>query len=280
MRNRGKRPARRGPGLGRGGRILVDLALVAAMAAGVWFFYLKGAPFTREGALRQLERTMLLPPGETLYREEPDYTQGLELAFVLGEGYAYIGSTRAEGYLPIGWQAEMEQIVLADQQMPLMPVEETQRGYSGQEGRRQQAAFLCPWGPEGAVRGELDLVSRCSWRTYEWNGRIEGETVSRETSVERYHGQAQRDDYGVYSFILQAEDGDGAIALCQLLGGLGYERPEKGLERACTIQSAEYELRFYREDGSLVHTTRGELDPDVWHLGGQASRPTQYGRSS
>lgn len=255
MRDRIKACWAHRPRLSRGWRIVRNLAVALLLIFGYWF--LCGCrPLTTEGALRRLERTQLVEPGVTLCREPDNQRPGKELAFVLGDNYAYVAETWRSltfPYASLEWGARL------DEGPVLLPM-----GTSGlpgpRSGLRWEGILFCPRGPEGGVRAELALTCRCTWEIRALEGN-KWELRRSDTSAEEFQGSAERDERGVYRFSVQAGNEDGARALQELLGGQADERIGDGFQqRKCVLDGAEYRIDFYGADGALADSVLGVLD--------------------
>lgn len=240
------------PRLSRGWKLARNLVLTAVLLVVLWFSN-RSPALTREGALRKLERELLLSPGQTLYAELGDQREEKQV-FVLGEGYAYTGTTVGSGldyfaYLYDGVRLDRDPALL------LLP-----NGQGEQAGQYQLATLYCSRGPEGAVRVSLPLTCRYDMvvRALD-DGRL-GETLDAKTDTLTFEAEQKADDWGVYPLALGAEDTETATVLYELLEGWGYETDEDGSwERNCSIDKAEYQMKFYQADGSLLLEHRGTI---------------------
>lgn len=133
-------------------------------------------------------------------------------------------------------------------------------GQGEQVGQYQLATLYCPRGPEGAVRVSLTLTCRYDMvaRALD-DGRL-GETLDSKTDTLTFEAEKKADDWGVYPLALGAENTEAAIVLYKLLEGGGYQTDENGSwERICSIDKAEYQMKFYQADGSLLLEHRGTI---------------------
>ena len=214
-----KAKKRRLPALSRRGKVIRNLLGFAAVLLGAWVLF--GCPaWTENGALRQLERTLLLEPGTVRCRHR--YRWDSPTVLVTGENYAYVATVYEDN---IFWReaglSRMKYAVL-DQGPVLFPWVFGDFRESMEEG-----TWLCPNPPEGAQRAELAVTV-----DYEIEGGLITYGLRQERDYEQgsvtLYAQGTLEDSGLMRIKIAAESGREAVVLRALLMGDGYEETEDG----------------------------------------------------
>ena len=238
----------RGLHLNRRGKLVRNLALAAALLAAFWLGT-ERSTWNTDGALRQMEAALLLPPGETLYRQKGGEFGREDWVFVLGDTYAYTGVVRSRdlGRSLYGRNAAIYESLVLDQAPGLLSLS----SWDLLGGTQEVWTVFCPNGPEGAETAQLTIAVSCLWTRED--GREEVQTL-------RLSSSSQRDAHGVFSFSLPAEAKEEEMLLCTLMGGHGYEaNPEGRPVRRCEVTGIDGLLTFFSAGGTTVEQVSGEL---------------------
>ena len=131
------------PRLSRRARLVRNLCAALLLVLGSWV--LAGCPaWTEAGALRRLERSLLLDEGTVRYREDGDRWWSAPTVLVTGENYAYRAQIRTEDLF---WH----QVVTPDQYAALDEGAVLFRwAEQGSGGALERGTWLCPDPPAGA----------------------------------------------------------------------------------------------------------------------------------
>lgn len=223
------------PHLSRRARLARNLFLALFLVTASWV--LAGCPaWTEAGALRQLERTLLLEPGTARYREAGERGWDAPTVLVTGENYAYTATIYQD---TLFWhEADYPSAYASlDEGAVLFPWAEPDTS-----GSMEQGTWLCPNPPEGAERAELILSLE-----YELDS---GLVRDYETGTAELRAQGTLEDSGFMRLEIQAETPREAVLLRELFTGVGYELAEDGTPwRDCTITQTSYQLEFFDGEG-------------------------------
>lgn len=251
------------PALSRRGKLIRNLLAVFLLLAVSWVLF--GCPaWTEMGALRQLERSLLLEPGNVQCREKLGPLEETRM-LVTREDYASLIWIQRRDIL---WkEAYCSEYAELDQGPVLFQWGDHEEA-SG--GKLFHSAWLCPNPPEGAQEGELiisldydldDLTSRLVSQ----EGRV---TVYAEERQDYEEGSATLrargvlEDSGLMRFEFTTEDPREAVFLMELVYSGGYEDVDNGGDirgRVCTLTRTEYRLELFDANGASM----GEY-PIVW----------------
>ena len=200
-----------------------------------------------------METGLLLHPGQTLYTQRDGGQSGEQWVFVLGDTYAYTGVVRNRdlGRSLFGRNAVLYQAISLDQSPGLLSLS----GWDLLGGQRESWRLFCPNPPDRAVSARLTLRAPCLWR---WeDGREESQTL-------RFSAEGERDAHGVVSFLVQADSLEEKMALCALMGGVGYEAAaDNRWVRTCQDVQAEYRLEFWDAAGAPLPSAQGMLSGEA-----------------
>ena len=224
--------SRRLPRLSRRAKVLRNLALAAALV---------------------LAFCLLLHPGQTLYTQRDGGQSGEQWVFVLGDTYAYTGVVRNRdlGRSLFGRNAVLYQAISLDQSPGLLSLS----GWDLLGGQRESWRLFCPNPPDRAVSARLTLRAPCLWR---------GEDGREESQTLRFSAEGERDAHGVVSFLVQADSLEGKMALCALMGGVGYEAAaDNRWVRTCQDVQVEYRLEFWDAAGAPLPSAQGMLSGEA-----------------
>ena len=145
-----KAKKRRLPALSRRGKVIRNLLGFAAVLLGAWVLF--GCPaWTENGALRQLERTLLLEPGTVRCRYR--YRWDSPTVLVTGENYAYVATVYEDNIFWREASLSWMKYAVLDQGPVLFPWVFGDFRESMEEG-----TWLWPNPPEGAQRAELAVT--------------------------------------------------------------------------------------------------------------------------
>ena len=240
------------PRLSRRGKLLCNLGTAVFLVLVSWV--LLGCPaWTEAGALRQLERTLLLEPGTVRCRGKWGGPWDSPQVLVTGENYAYTAAISQEELFWYEVRSPLEYAALDGGPVLFQWVER------GLEGSMEQGTWLCPNPPEGAQRAELTISL-----DYELDGGLVRQGTRQvqdyETGTAELRAQGSLEDTGLLRLEIAAGDGREAVLLQELFFGSGYEAAEDGeRQRTCTITRADCRLELFDGDGGSM----GER-PVVW----------------
>lgn len=251
MKSRLTRWWARRPRLGWGAKAARNIILTALLA-GAWWLWLGCPGWTCSGALRRLERSLLLTPGQTVYREESGQWRRWNV-FVLGDGYAYTADVLCDPRLSMGTVIEDEAVLGRGPVLLRLPTI---------EHPLRQARLFCPEGPEDAARAELTIEAEYTLTHSYLDENGVPEPAGQEQGTWRYTAQGAREREGCFSFLLSA-GGDGtALVLSALWDGGRAWNGDRTEETGCELGQATYRLDFFREDGSLIDAVQAEWGGD------------------
>ena len=250
------------PALSRRGKLIRNLLAVFLLLAVSWVLF--GCPaWTEMGALRQLERSLLLEPGNVQCREKPGPLEETRM-LVTREAHASLIWIQRRDIL---WkEAYCSKYAELDQGPVLF-----QWGDYGEAsgGKLFHSAWLCPNPPEGAQEGELiisldydldDLTSRLV--SQEGRVTVYGqERQAYEEGSATLRARGVLEESGLMRFEFTTEDPREAVFLMELVYGGGYEDVDTGEDvlRECTLTRTEYRLELFDANGASM----GEY-PIVW----------------
>ena len=240
------------PRLSRRARLVRNLSLAVFLVIASWV--LAGCPaWTEAGALRQLERTLLLEPGTVRCREKWGGLWDSPQVLVTGENYAY---TAAIYQSELFWSEVSSPLEYASLDEGPVLFRWTEQG-SG--GTLERGTWLCPNPPEGAQRAELTISL-----DYELDGGLVRQGTRQvqdyETGTAELRAQGSLEDTGLLRLEIAAGDDREAVLLQELFFGSGYETADGGERwRGCTITRADCRLELFDGDGGSM----GER-PVVW----------------
>lgn len=228
---------KRRPRPGRGWKTARNL--LWAVLAPLLFWFAIGCPaWTRDGALRRLEREMLLSPGETIYWDGDSGE-----ALVVGERYAYVAGVQNK----LLWRSARS----------LHGVERTGEPVLLAAGRSMGAqgdlVLFYLGGPEDAARAELTLVGEYEKRTYETLSQYGGLGGPRSALSQTASCPLAR-IYGTepaYTFRLDGQGEEVCVFQAALRGEEYSQRQSDGVTRYF-IGDLTCELAFYNQEGDLV----------------------------
>ena len=240
------------PRLSRRARLARNLSLAAFLVIASWV--LAGCPaWTEAGALRQLERTLLLEPGTVRCREKWGGLWDSPQVLVTGENYAYTAAISQEELFWYEVRFPLEYAVLDGGPVLFRWTEQ------GSGGTLERGTWLCPNPPEGTQRAELTISL-----DYELDGGLvrQGTRQVRdyETGTAELRAQGSLEDTGLLRLEIAAGDDREAVLLQELFFGSGYETADGGERwRGCTITWVDRRLELFDGDGGSM----GER-PVVW----------------
>ena len=238
------------PRLSRRGKLVRNLLIAFCLVTGSWV--LAGCPaWTQAGALRQFERTMLLSPGTLRYQEAGDM-MGDTLVLVTGEGYAYTAELRRdETFLwPEVYYFGLELAPLGEDPLPI-PLSRGRLWY-----RDESAILLCLNAPEGTARAEMTLTGY-----YQCREEVQtGETSASRTweDARSFQGEGELAGENLVRLTFPAEGRETQDILERLVYETGdYKWTYEFQTGTRTLLRAEYQIDFYRADGSLIQSSSG-----------------------
>lgn len=240
------------PRLSRRARLARNLSLAAFLVIASWV--LAGCPaWTEAGALRQLERTLLLEPGTVRCREKWGGLWDSPQVLVTGENYAYTAAISQEELFWYEVRFPLEYAVLDGGPVLFRWTEQ------GSGGTLERGTWLCPNPPEGAQRAELTISL-----DYELDGGLVRQGTRQvqdyETGTAELRAQGSLEDTGLLRLEIAAGDDREAVLLQELFFESGYELADGGERwRGCTITRADCWLELFDGDGGSM----GER-PVVW----------------
>ena len=212
----------RRPRLSRVGKIIRNL-LIITLALLAWWWEDQCPPLTRQGAVAQLTRELMLPEPETvLFGDDSDTT---DWVFVKGENYAYLAALMDDLMFPLGVTASLLDGTALDGTYTLL----RQNGYYFPTNFPKTRIMVCPEGPKDAVSCTVDLEQRY------WAEDDRPATV-------QYQMNAERETYGAYIFRWVFEDEQAWRRANQMWSVYGHS----------DLIGATYVLRFYDKDHQLV----------------------------
>lgn len=233
------------PRLSRRARLARNLSLAAFLVIASWV--LAGCPaWTEAGALRQLERTLLLEAGTVRCREKWGGPWDSPQVLVTGENYAYTAAISQEELFWYEVRSPLEYAALDGGPVLFQWVER------GLEGSMEQGTWLCPNPPEGAQRAELTISL-----DYELDGGLVRQGTRQvqdyETGTAELRAQGSLEDTGLLRLEIAAGDDREAVLLQELFFGSGYETADGGERwRDCTITWADCRLELFDGDGGSM----------------------------
>ena len=233
------------PRLSRRARLARNLFFAAFLVIASWV--LAGCPaWTEAGALRQLERTLLLEPGTVRCREKWGGLWDSPQVLVTGENYAYTAGTSTAHLF---WHEAGYPTEYAALDGGAVLFRWTERISDGQ---MEQGTWLCPNPPEGAQRAELTISL-----DYELDGGLVRQGTRQvqdyETGTAELRAQGSLEDTGLLRLEIAAGDDREAVLLQELFFGSGYEAAEDGeRQRTCTITRADCRLELFDGDGGSM----------------------------
>lgn len=233
------------PRLSRRARLVRNLFFAAFLVIASWV--LAGCPaWTEAGALRQLERTLLLEPGTVRCRGKWGGLWDSPQVLVTGENYAY---TAAIYQSELFWSEVSSPLEYASLDEGPVLFRWTEQG-SG--GALEQGTWLCPNPPEGAQRAELTISL-----DYELDGGLVRQGTRQvqdyETGTAEFQAQGSLEDTGLLRLEIAAGDDREAVLLQELFFGSGYETADGGERwRGCTITRADCRLELFDGDGGSM----------------------------
>ena len=240
------------PRLSRRARLARNLFFAAFLVIASWV--LAGCPaWTEAGALRQLERTLLLEPGTVRCREKWGGLWDSPQVLVTGENYAYTAAISQEELFWYEVRFPLEYAVLDGGPVLFRWTEQ------GSGGTLERGTWLCPNPPEGAQRAELTISL-----DYELDGGLVRQGTRQvqdyETGTAELRAQGSLEDTGLLRLEIAAGDDREAVLLQELFFESGYELADGGERwRGCTITRADCWLELFDGDGGSM----GER-PVVW----------------
>ena len=240
------------PRLSRRARLARNLFFAAFLVIASWV--LAGCPaWTEAGALRQLERTLLLEPGTVRCRGKWGGLWDSPQVLVTGGNYAYTAAIYQSELFWSEVSSPLEYAVLDGGPVLFQWVER------GLEGSMEQGTWLCPNPSEGAVGAELTISL-----DYELDGGLVRQGTRQvqdyETGTAELRAQGSLEDTGLLRLEIAAGDDREAVLLQELFFGSGYETADGGERwRGCTITRADCRLELFDGDGGSM----GER-PVVW----------------
>lgn len=233
------------PRLSRRARLARNLSLAAFLVIASWV--LAGCPaWTEAGALRQLERTLLLEPGTVRCREKWGGLWDSPQVLVTGENYAY---TAAIYQSELFWSEVSSPLEYASLDEGPVLFRWTEQG-SG--GTLERGTWLCPNPPEGAQRAELTISL-----DYELDGGLVRQGTRQvqdyETGTAELRAQGSLEDTGLLRLEIASGDDREAVLLQELFFESGYELADGGERwRGCTITRADGRLELFDGDGGSM----------------------------
>ena len=233
------------PRLSRRARLARNLSLAAFLVIASWV--LAGCPaWTEAGALRQLERTLLLEPGTVRCREKWGGLWDSPQVLVTGENYAY---TAAIYQSELFWSEVSSPLEYASLDEGPVLFRWTEQG-SG--GTLERGTWLCPNPPEGAQRAELTISL-----DYELDGGLVRQGTRQvqdyETGTAELRAQGSLEDTGLLRLEIASGDDREAVLLQELFFESGYELADGGERwRDCTITWVDCRLELFDGDGGSM----------------------------
>ena len=233
------------PRLSRRARLARNLSLAAFLVIASWV--LAGCPaWTEAGALRQLERTLLLEPGTVRCRGKWGGLWDSPQVLVTGENYAY---TAAIYQSELFWSEVSSPLEYASLDEGPVLFRWTEQG-SG--GTLERGTWLCPNPPEGAQRAELTISL-----DYELDGGLVRQGTRQvqdyETGTAELRAQGSLEDTGLLRLEIASGDDREAVLLQELFFESGYELADGGERwRGCTITRADGRLELFDGDGGSM----------------------------
>ena len=229
------------PRLSRRARLVRNLCAALLLVLGSWV--LAGCPaWTEAGALRRLERSLLLDEGTVRYREDGDRWWSAPTVLVTGENYAYRAQIRTEDLF---WH----QVVTPDQYAALDEGAVLFRwAESGSGGALERGVWLCPDPPEGAQGAELTILLE-----YELGDGPQERDYEQGSAT--LYARGTLEDTGLLRLEIAAGTPREAVLLRELFDGFGYETTEDGdAWRGCAITRADWRLELLDEAGTSMGT--------------------------
>ena len=233
------------PRLSRRARLARNLSLAAFLVIASWV--LAGCPaWTEAGALRQLERTLLLEPGTVRCREKWGGLWDSPQVLVTGGTYAYTAAISQEELFWYEVRFPLEYAVLDGGPVLFRWTEQ------GSGGTLERGTWLCPNPPEGAQRAELTISL-----DYELDGGLVRQGTRQvqdyETGTAELRAQGSLEDTGLLRLEIAAGDDREAVLLQELFFGSGYETADGGERwRGCTITWVDRRLELFDGDGGSM----------------------------
>ena len=233
------------PRLSRRGKLLCNLGAALFLVLVSWV--LAGCPaWTQAGALRTLERTLLLEPGTVRYQEDGVWRRDGATVLVTGENYAYQANLYT---VNLFWHEASRSLEYAALDQGPVLFQWTEENYDGQVER---GTWLCPNPPEGAQRAELTISL-----DYELDGGLVRQGTRQvqdyETGTAELRAQGSLEDTGLLRLEIAAGDDREAVLLQELFFEGGYELADGGERwRGCTITRADCRLELFDGDGGSM----------------------------
>lgn len=233
------------PRLSRRARLARNLSLAAFLVIASWV--LAGCPaWTEAGALRQLERTLLLEPGTVRCRGKWGGLWDSPQVLVTGENYAYTAAISQEELFWCEARVPDQYAVLDGGPVLFRWTEQ------GSGGALEQGTWLCPNPPEGTQRAELTITL-----DYELDGGLVRQGTQQvqdyETGTAELRAQGSLEDTGLLRLEIAAGDDREAVLLQELFFEGGYELADGGERwRGCTITRADCRLELFDGDGGSM----------------------------
>ena len=233
------------PRLSRRARLARNLSLAAFLVIASWV--LAGCPaWTEAGALRQLERTLLLEPGTVRCREKWGGLWDSPQVLVTGGNYAYTAAISQEELFWYEVRFPLEYAVLDGGPVLFRWTEQ------GSGGTLERGTWLCPNPPEGAQRAELTISL-----DYELDGGLVRQGTRQvqdyETGTAELRAQGSLEDTGLLRLEIAAGDDREAVLLQELFFESGYELADGGERwRGCTITRVDCRLELFDGDGGSM----------------------------
>lgn len=227
------------PRLSRRARLARNLCAVLLLVLGSWV--LAGCPaWTEAGALRQLERTLLLEPGTVRCREKWGGLWDSPQVLVTGGNYAYTAAISQEELFWYEVRFPLEYAVLDGGPVLFRWTEQ------GSGGALEQGTWLCPNPLEGAQRAELTILLE-----YELGDGSQNQDYEQGSTILSARGTLE--DSGLMKLEMHAGTPREGILLKELFDGFGYETTEDGEPwRDCTITRADCRLELFDGDGGSM----------------------------
>lgn len=228
------------PRLSRRARLARNLSLAAFLVIASWV--LAGCPaWTEAGALRQLERTLLLEPGTVRCRGKWGGLWDSPQVLVTGENYAY---TAAIYQSELFWSEVSSPLEYASLDEGPVLFRWTEP-YSN-DGFMERGTWLYPNPPEGAVGAELTILLE-----YELGDSSQNQDYEQGSTILSARGTLE--DSGLMKLEMHAGTPREGILLKELFDGFGYETTEDGERwRGCTITRADCRLELFDGDGGSM----------------------------
>ena len=233
------------PRLSRRGKLLCNLGAALFLVLVSWV--LAGCPaWTQAGALRTLERTLLLEPGTVRYQEDGVWRRDGATVLVTGENYAYQANLYT---VNLFWHEASRSLEYAALDQGPVLFQWTEENYDGQVER---GTWLCPNPPKGAQRAELTVSL-----DYEMNGGLVRQGTRQVRDYEKgtavLQAQGVLEDSGLLRLDIASENDREAVLLQELFFGSGYELTEDGeRQRNCALTRSEAQLEFFDGHGGSM----------------------------